>query len=137
MEGNSVSSFILSKGTIKSAIAQMYELLDTGNPYEVIIRPRKLTRTLEQNALLWSRLTDLSKQITWVTPSGTPASLTPEEWKDVMTAGLTKQRAVMDMDKEGIVYLGAGTRKMSIQQMIDLITIIEMFGANNDVIWSG
>lgn len=87
-------------------------------------------RTLSQNAKLWPMLTDLSKQVEWY-----GEWLTPEEWKDVMTAGLKKQRAVPGIDG-GFVVLGAHTSKMNKQDFSDLIEVIYAFGADHQVAWS-
>lgn len=90
-------------------------------------RPR---RTLDQNAKLWPMLTDVSRQVDWH-----GEKLTPEEWKDVFTAGLKRQKAVPGIDG-GFVVLGAHTSTMDKREFIDLIELIAAFGSERDVIWS-
>ena len=75
-------------------------------------------------------LTDLSKQIVWY-----GEKLTKEEWKDVMTAGLTKQRAVPGIDG-GFVMLGVSTSKQSKEWLGQLIELIYAFGSERGVQWS-
>jgi hypothetical protein len=99
-----------------------------GNKLVLTIEEQK--RSTEQNALLWSVLTDLSKQVLWH-----GEKLTKEEYKDLLTAGLKKQRAIPGMDG-GFVVLGTSTSKMTKQEMTDLITLAHAFGDNREVKWS-
>lgn len=55
--------------------------------YRVEIRPR--TRSLDQNAMMWSILADLSKQVDWMV-NGVATKLEAEEWKDVLSASLNQ-----------------------------------------------
>lgn len=87
-------------------------------------------RSDEQNRRMWASLTDLSSQVNWY-----GQKLTPEEWKDVMTAGLKKQKAVPGIDG-GFVVLGAHTSRMTKAEMSELIELILAFGAEQGVKWS-
>ena len=62
-------------------------------PAGYVIEIREPTRTLDQNALLWPLLTEVSRQVDWY-----GQKLTEDEWKDVFTAGLRKQKAVPGID---------------------------------------
>jgi hypothetical protein len=99
-----------------------------GNKLVLTIEEQK--RSTEQNALLWSVLTDLSKQVLWH-----GEKLTKEEYKDLLTAGLKKQRAIPGMDG-GFVVLGTSTSKMTKAEMAELITLAHAFGDMRDVKWS-
>lgn len=99
-----------------------------GNKLVLTIEEQK--RSTEQNALLWSVLTDLSKQVLWH-----GEKLTKEEYKDLLTAGLKKQRAIPGIDG-GFVVLGTSTSKMTKQEMTDLITLAHAFGDEREVKWS-
>lgn len=99
-----------------------------GNKLVLTIEQEK--RSQEQNALLWSVLTDLSKQVLWH-----GEKLTKEEFKDLLTAGLKKQRAIPGIDG-GFVVLGTSTSKMTKQEMTDLITLAHAFGDYRCVEWS-
>ena len=72
-------------------------------------------------------LTELSRQVEWY-----GQRLRPEEWKDVMTAALKKQRAVPGIDG-GFVVLGSSTRRMTKQEHGELQDLIEAFGAQHGV----
>jgi hypothetical protein len=92
------------------------------------IKPR--TRSLDQNAKMWAMLADLSRQVEWY-----GQRLTSDEWKDVLTAALKKQKAVPGIDG-GFVVIGARTRNMTIREMSDLVELMYAFGAERSVQWS-
>jgi len=97
---------------------------------QLVIEVKEKTRSTEQNARMWALLTDVSRQVDWY-----GQKLTPEEWKDVFSASLKKQKAVPGLDG-GFVILGQRTSKMSIREMADLMTLIEAFGADKGVRFS-
>jgi len=84
-------------------------------------------RSLEQNALMWSLLGELADQVDWH-----GQKLTAENWKDVLTAGLKRQRVVPGIDG-GFVVLATSTRRMTKPEMSELIEMIYAFGAEQGV----
>ncbi len=96
-------------------------------PHDCVVSFRENTRTLEQNALLWARLTQLSEQVKW-----DGQTLTPSEWKDLLTASLRKQKVVRGIDG-GLVFLGLRTSHMSKAEMADLLTLMEAFAAERGI----
>lgn len=86
------------------------------------------TRSLEQNALLWPLLACLSKQINWY-----GATLSPDDWKDLLTASLMKQRSAPSIDGGGFVVFGARTSTYTKSMMAELIELIYSFGAEKGV----
>jgi hypothetical protein len=103
--------------------------IDMSREDDVCVIQQK-TRTLEQNSLMWALLTDLSKQVDWY-----GNKLTPDEWKDVLSASLKKQKAVPGIDG-GFVVIGARTSQMGKREMSDLCELIQAFGTEHNVIWS-
>lgn len=99
-----------------------------GNKLVLTIEEEK--RSLPQNQLMWSILSDLSRQVMWH-----GQKLTKDEYKDLLTAGLKKQRAIPGLDG-GFVVLGSSTSKMTKQEMTDLITLAHAFGDEREVKWS-
>jgi hypothetical protein len=93
------------------------------------------TRTLDQNAMLWPLLTDLSRQVEWPI-NGVAQKLSPEDWKDLATASLAKEQRVAAGLDGGFVFLGRRTSTMSKRTFSDLIEIIFAFGSAHDVKWS-
>lgn len=93
----------------------------------VVVKLERKKRTVDQNAKMWSMLTEVSKQVDWY-----GEKLSPEDWKHVFTASLSKQRAVPGIDG-GFVILGKATSKMTKAQIADLIELIYAFGAEHEV----
>jgi hypothetical protein len=99
-------------------------------PEDFVCVIKQKTRTLEQNALMWALLADLSKKVDWY-----GNKLTADEWKDVLSASLKKQKAVPGIDG-GFVVIGARTSQMGKREMSDLCELIQAFGTEHEVIWS-
>ena len=109
-----VNAFMLAKG-----------LLAAGKSVYVTIAEK--TRSTAQNALMWAMLTDVSKQVDWY-----ENKLTPEEWKDMFTAALKRQKVVPGIDG-GFVSIGSHTSQMTVSEMTDLIELMNAFGAERGV----
>lgn len=99
-------------------------LLAEGRRLYIVIQTE--TRSLKQNSLMWSCLTDLSEQVTWY-----GRKFTPEGWKDFITGHIEGQDLVPNMDGTGFVMLGRGrsTSDMTIAEMIEVIDRCHAFGA--------
>jgi len=76
---------------------------------------------------MWANLEDIAQQVVWY-----GQKLDKQEWKDVLTAGLKKQKIVPGIEG-GFVVIGARTSKMSIAEMNELIELATMFGAQQGV----
>lgn len=98
--------------------------------HRMVVEVRPETRSLAQNARLWAMLTDISRQVDWY-----GRKLTPEEWKHVFTAALSKQDVVPGIDG-GFVVLGKSTSRMTKSEMAELQTLMEAFGAEKGVRFS-
>jgi hypothetical protein len=85
-------------------------------------------RSLDQNALLWSLLGEVSRQVEWY-----GAKLSPEDWKDVFSASLRRARVVPGLDSGTYVPLGMRTSDMSKEEMANLLELIAAFGAEHNV----
>lgn len=100
------------------------------SPVGFVVTIGEPTRTTDQNAKLWPMLDDISKQVDWY-----GNKLTPEEWKDVFSAALSKQKVVPGIDG-GFVVCGSRTSKMGRKEFSDLLGLITAFGAEKGVKWS-
>ena len=102
-----------------------------GHRLTVVIKPE--TRSLAQNNLMWSCLTDLSTQLQWC-----GKKMTPEGWKDFITAHIDGQEIVPNMDGTGFVTIGRGksTSQMTIAEMTEVIEQCHAFGTLQGVKWS-
>lgn len=96
-------------------------------PDGYVVSIKEGTRSLEQNAMLWAVLNDISKQVEWY-----GQSLTDYEWKDVLTAALKKEKVVPGING-GFVVLGQRTSKMSKKEFTELLEIAYAFGAQQGV----
>lgn len=85
-------------------------------------------RSIDQNDRMWAMLGEISKQVDWY-----GQKLKPDEWKDVFTASLKKQKVVPGLDAGGFVVIGARTSRMAKRDMTDLMTLVEAFGAERGV----
>lgn len=113
----------------------MAQRIEDFSAWEVVLRPVRSKRTLDQNAKMWAMLTDIANQIEWVV-DGRLQKLEPEEWKDILTAGLKQELRVAQGISGGIVLLGQRTRKMTVKQMSELIELMSAFGAERGVRFS-
>ena len=98
---------------------------DAPDGYAVKVGPS--TRSLEQNSALWPVLTALSEQLPWY-----GERLTPEEYKDLLTAALKRQRSVPGIDG-GFVILGQSTSKMDKRTFSDLLDLAHAFANEKGV----
>ena len=100
-------------------------------PEGYIVTLAEPTRTLDQNSLLWPLLTEVSKQVDWY-----GNKLTADEWKDVFSAALKKQKVVPGLDG-GFVVCGQSTSRMGKREFSDLVELIYAFGAERGVVFAG
>ena len=120
-----------AKFKLQEAFAWIKPLVDEGHRLTVVIKPE--TRSLAQNNLMWSCLTDLSTQLQWC-----GKKMTPEGWKDFITAHIDGQDIVPNMDGTGFVTIGRGksTSQMTIAEMTEVIEQCHAFGTLQGVKWS-
>lgn len=97
-------------------------------PVGTTVEFRAPRRSLDQNALMWSLLGQISKQVDWY-----GQKLTSEDWKDVLTASLRRTRVVPGIDAGTFVPLGMRTSQMTKEEISELIELIYAFGAEHDV----
>ena len=102
--------------------------------HKVTLTAKTDTRSVAQNSLMWSCLSDLSKQVTW--PDG--RRMTDEGWKDYLTATLSGQEMFPNMDNTGFVVIskGTSTSAMTIKEMTEVIDLAHLFGDSKGVRWS-
>jgi hypothetical protein len=116
--------FILAHDEARRNAAQAVQAA----PHGYCVTISEPTRTLEQNALLWPLLTRLSKQVTWH-----GAKLSPDDWKAMLTASLTRQRSAPAIDGNGFVVFGERTSTYTKSMFSELIELTYSFGAQHGV----
>ena len=97
-------------------------------PDGFICRIEPPTRTLEQSALMWALLAEISSSVQWY-----GRKLSSEDWKIVFSASLKKMDVVPNIENTGFVALGLSTSKMTKKEMSDLIELIYAFGSQQGV----
>ena len=116
---------LVAESAVNAIMVRLQHGLDS------VVTIKDPTRSLEQNALLWTLLGELSKKLHWCV-DGKMQLLTADEWKDILTAGLKKSRVAQGTDG-GFVMLGSRTSKMSKKEMSELVELIYAFGAEHGV----
>lgn len=92
------------------------------------------SRTLEQNAAQWPYLEAFSKQLRWPV-NGQMVSMSPEDWKDVLTAAFQNETARLAMGLNGgVVMLGLRTSKMGKRRFSEWIDFLKATAADRDVV---
>ena len=101
--------------------------------HRVQLKAQTETRTIKQNKMMWSCLTDLSKQVEWF-----GKRMTPEGWKNWITGHLNGQELHPNMDGTGFISVtrGTSTSGMTIAEMVAVIDLCHAFGADKNVKWS-
>jgi hypothetical protein len=92
-------------------------------------------RTEAQNNLMWSRLTDLANTVPWHV-DGKEQLISPNDWKEIMTAGLRKTQRIAAGVDGGFVVLGQRTSRMKISEMQELLDFVMFFGDSHQVNWT-
>ncbi len=110
---------------IEAAWRHAKALLMAGHRLTLEVRPEK--RSDAQNRRLWAMLSDISAQVDWY-----GNKLSDEEWKDVFTAALKRQKVVPGLDG-GFVVCGQSTSRMTRAEMCELQELMEAFGAQQGV----
>ncbi len=99
-----------------------------GLPKGSRIEAKSPRRSVDQNALMWSLLSQIAEQVEWY-----GVKLSAEDWKDVLSASLRKARVVPGIDPGSFVPLGMRTSDMTKEEMSNLIELVLAFGAERGV----
>lgn len=92
-------------------------------------------RTLAQNRLLWSVLTDIAHQIEMPMFDGSWLKASQEEWKDYLTAVFFKEQKIALGENGEAILIGRSTSKMKKKEFSELIEFIYAFGSTRGVVW--
>lgn len=106
--------------------------IDENNQFKLTIQD--VTRTLDQNSLLWPLLECFAKQLKWPV-NGAMCYLEAENWKDILSAAFKNesQRIAMGLNG-GMVMLGMRTSKMGKKEFSEFIEFIYAIAAERGVI---
>lgn len=102
-----------------------------GAPEGTRIEFKRAKRTLDQNALFWSLLTEVASQV-----SHAGQRYTTEEWKLLfMHAWGREVRFLPGLDQKSVVPVGQSSSDLSKEEMTDLIEFILSWGAQHGVVF--
>ena len=96
-----------------------------------VVTVKEPTRNLDQNALMWALLSDVSR----AKPEG--RRWTPETWKAAFMHSLGHQVQFCEgLDGCGPFPVGFRTSRLTVRQMADLITVVQEYGDRHGIAWS-
>jgi hypothetical protein len=127
--------FALVSDTVRQNVIAVIESLSVSSTHPFILEVREERRSDRQNRLMWPLLRDLSEQVVWH-----GEQLEREEWKDLITALVTRSRDEEQKSAPGIsggrVYFNVRTSKSGKRYMVEVIEAIYAFGIAQGVIFS-
>lgn len=86
-------------------------------------------RSLPQNDMMWSMLSDIARQLPWH-----GIRLAADDWKLIFLEALKREvRMVPNLDGNGFVNLGRSSSDLSKDEMSQLIELIAAFGAQHGI----
>lgn len=94
-----------------------------------------VSRNLSQNAAQWPILDAFGEQLLWPV-NGELTKMTPEEWKDVLTAAFEKEipRLAAQIEGGGVVMLGKRTSQFSKKRFSDWLEYLHAVAAMRGVV---
>ena len=103
-------------------------------PDGAVVRFAEAGRTLDQNAAMWPILQAFSEQLEWPV-NGRMVRMTPDEWKDVLSAAFQNEQARLAMGLNGgVVMLGMRTSRMTKRQFSEWLEFLHATAAERGVV---
>lgn len=121
-------TFILVNASVRQRAAQA--CLDAPEGYAVTIG--EATRSLDQNAAQWPILDAFSKQLLWPV-NGAMVHMSPEDWKDLLTAAFERETRMAIGLNGGFVMLGTRTSQMGKRKFSEWIDFLKATAADRGV----
>jgi hypothetical protein len=102
-------------------------------PDGMVIQIKEPTRSLEQNSAQWPCLEAFSRQLLWPV-NGERVRLSPEEWKDVLSAAFHGEHVRLAQGLNGgVVMLGMRTSQMSKKDFSAWLEFLHMVAAERGI----
>jgi hypothetical protein len=103
-------------------------------PDDFMVSISEPNRSLDQNAAQWPILQAFADQLMWPV-NGEMVYLTPEEWKDILTAAFQQESARLAMGLNGgVVMLGARTSKFGMRKFSEWLEFLHATAAARGVV---
>lgn len=102
-------------------------------PSTYVVQIRARSRSIEQNKAQWPILTAFSEQLEWPV-NGRMVKMTPEEWKDVLSAAFKGEQTRLAMGLDGgVVMLGQRTSEFRHEQFSQWLEFLNATAADRGV----
>ena len=109
----------------RERVAQLAKTLAIGVRVDI----KQERRSSEQNSKFWAMLGEVSEQVVWH-----GIKLPAEDWKYLFLDAYKREvRIIPNIEGNGFVSIVRSSSDLSVSEMADVITLIEMFGANHAV----
>ncbi len=119
---------VILRGNSQRALAKQF--IDSA-PADAIVTVKESTRNMEQNARMWSMLSDVSR----AKPDG--RTHTTDVWKAIFMQACGHEVQFMHGLVDGSPFpIGFRSSRLTVRQMADLITFIQAYGDEKGVNWS-
>lgn len=103
-------------------------------PHGYRVEIREPSRSLDQNAAMWPILDAFASQLQWPV-NGVMTELSPEDWKDLLTAAFRQDSArVAQGINGGMVLLGARTSKFTKKEFSEWLEFLHAVAADRGVV---
>ena len=103
-------------------------------PDGYVVQIGEPSRNLDQNAAMWPILEAFSNQLEWPV-NGSMTLLTPEEWKDILSAAFYNHQPRVAMGLEGgMVLLGQRTSKFTKKQFSEWLEFLHSTAIDRGVV---
>ncbi len=100
-------------------------------PWGTRIEFKKTKRSLPQNSLLWSLLTDIAQQVPWH-----GIKLTADDFKILFLDALKREiRMIPNLNGDGFCQLGRSSSDLSKEEMTALIELVIAWGTQKGVVF--
>jgi hypothetical protein len=93
-------------------------------PEGYVVRVSEPTRSLEQNSAQWPILQAFADQLEWPV-NGRMTKLSPDDWKDILTAAFGREQRIAEGLGGGYVFLGMRTRELSKERFSEWIDFLK------------
>ncbi len=126
-----IKTFILRNEAVREALTGFIRSFPINPESPMCVVFKDMTRSLDQNALLWPLLECFESQKLWPDFDGELVKVDAETWKDILTAAFKGEsiKFVRGL-KGGFVMAGLRTSKMGKKEFSEFIEFIYAEGTN-------
>lgn len=121
--------FVLINDEVRARAVQAVREAPVGH----MVTLKEPGRNLGQNAAMWGILQAFSEQLLWPV-NGTLSRMSPEDWKDLLSAAFKRQARVAVGLDGGVVMLGQSTSRFTKREFSDFIEFLHATAADRGVV---